>query len=72
MNRHENRLHANFENLKLHGPTEDLVGLMQLTHGALVLAFGRVGADQIVGRALTEAAKLPEALRYAPRLLMGA
>ncbi len=57
---------------KLHGPTEDLVGLMQLTHGALVLAFGRVGADQIVGRALTEAAKLPEALRYAPRLLMGA
>ena len=58
---------------KLQGPTEDLVGLMQLTHGALVTAFGRVGADPIVGRAMNEAARLPEALHYPPRgLLAGA
>lgn len=58
---------------KLQGPTEDLVGLMQLTHGALVTAFGRVGADQIVGRAMNEAARLPEALHFPPRgLLAGA
>lgn len=57
-------------NWRLQGPDADLAALMKLTHGALVLAFGRVGADQIVARAMAEADKLPQASHFLPRQLM--
>ena len=59
-------------NWKLQATNADLAGLMKLTHGALVLAFGRVGADQIVSRAMGEADKLPQASHFLPRSLMAA
>lgn len=44
--------------------------LVRVLYAALVAAFGRAGADQILRRAVQTAEALPEARRYSPRRLL--
>lgn len=44
--------------------------LVRVLHLALIQAFGKVGADQILSRAIDAAEQLPEARRYSPRRLL--
>lgn len=44
--------------------------LVRVLHLALIQAFGKVGADQILSRAIEAAEQLPEARRYSPRRLL--
>ncbi|MEX8519362.1 MAG: hypothetical protein AB3X44_12700 [Leptothrix sp. (in: b-proteobacteria)] len=47
-----------------------LAELVRVLSVALTKAFGRVGADQILSRAVEVAEQLPEARRYSPKRLM--
>lgn len=55
---------------KLAGQAADLSELVRVVHQALELAFGRVGADQILQRALVQADAMPEAQRFSAKRLM--
>lgn len=44
--------------------------LVRVLHQVLIRAFGKVGADQILSRAIEAAEHLPEARRYSPRRLL--
>ncbi|MEY4754979.1 MAG: hypothetical protein RJA44_2654 [Pseudomonadota bacterium] len=44
--------------------------LVRVLHLALISAFGRVGADQILSRAVQTAELLPESQRYSPKRLL--
>lgn len=55
---------------KLAGQAADLSELVRVVHQALELAFGRVGADQILQRALSQADAMPEAQRFSAKRLM--
>jgi hypothetical protein len=55
---------------RLPGAAGDLADLVRVLHVALVDAFGRNGAEQILGRALRTAEAHPEAAHFAPRQLL--
>lgn len=57
---------------QLQGPHGDLAELTRVVFVALTEAFGRVGADQILQRAVTAAEALPEARQFSPKRLMAA
>lgn len=49
---------------------QSLAELVRVLYMALSQAFGRVGADQILARAIETAEHLPEARRYSPKRLL--
>ncbi|NRT55577.1 hypothetical protein [Sphaerotilus uruguayifluvii] len=55
---------------RLAGSAGDLADLVRVLHVALVEAFGRNGAEQILGRGLRAAEALPEAAALVPRRLL--
>jgi hypothetical protein len=57
---------------QLRGSHADLAELMRVVYHALGAAFGRVGADQILQRAIQVAEGLPEARRFSPKRLLAA
>ncbi len=57
---------------RLQGQPGDLSELLRVVHKALELAFGRVGADQILQRGVDAAELLPEARRFSPKRLLSA
>jgi hypothetical protein len=57
---------------QLAGQPTDLCELVRVVHQSLELAFGRVGADQILQRALSHAEDLPEARSFSPKRLLAA
>jgi hypothetical protein len=63
---------ARQDDWQLQGSHGDLAELSRVMFGALIEAFGRVGADQILQRALTHAESLPEARQFSPKRLLAA
>jgi hypothetical protein len=63
---------ARTHNWQIKATQGDLAELMRVVYLALVDAFGRTGADQILQRALQIAEKLPEARQFSPRRLLAA
>jgi hypothetical protein len=63
---------AQKDDWQLQGSHADLAELTRVTFAALTEAFGRVGADQILQRALTAAEALPEARQFSPKRLLAA
>lgn len=57
---------------RLPGRPEDLAELTRVVHRALEVAFGRVGADQILQRAVQAADRVEEAVAFPPRRLLAA
>ncbi|MGY0194932.1 hypothetical protein ACWA7J_07655 [Leptothrix sp. BB-4] len=57
---------------QLQGSHADLAELTKVMYAALNEAFGRVGADQILQRAIGMAESLPEARQFSPKRLMAA
>lgn len=57
---------------RLQAPPADLAEMTRVVHQALQMAFGRVGADQILQRAVEAAEALPEARRFSPKRLLAA
>lgn len=57
---------------QLGGSHADLAELMRVVYHALGAAFGRVGADQILQRAIQGAESLPEARQFSPKRLLAA
>ncbi len=55
---------------QLQGQHADLAELIKVMYAALNEAFGRVGADQILQRAIASAEGLPEARQFSPKRLM--
>ncbi|MDP4299595.1 hypothetical protein [Leptothrix discophora] len=55
---------------QLQGQHADLAELTKVMYAALNEAFGRVGADQILQRAIAGAESLPEARQFSPKRLM--
>jgi len=55
---------------QLKGSHADLAELTKVMYAALNEAFGRVGADQILQRAIASAEGLPEARQFSPKRLM--
>ncbi|ACB34098.1 hypothetical protein Lcho_1831 [Leptothrix cholodnii SP-6] len=63
---------ARQDDWQLQGSHGDLAELSRVMFVALTEAFGRVGADQILQRALTKAEELPEARQFSPKRLLAA
>lgn len=63
---------ARQDDWQLQGSHGDLAELSRVMFVALTEAFGRVGADQILQRALTQAEGLPEARQFSPKRLLAA
>jgi hypothetical protein len=63
---------ARQDDWQLQGSHGDLAELSRVMFSALIEAFGRVGADQILQRALTSAESLPEARQFSPKRLLAA
>ncbi|MEY4751064.1 MAG: hypothetical protein RIQ60_3278 [Pseudomonadota bacterium] len=63
---------ARAHNWQIRATQGDLAELMRVIYLALVDAFGRAGADQILQRAMQLAEKLPEARQFSPRRLLAA
>lgn len=63
---------ARQHNWQIRASHTDLAELVRVTYLALVEAFGRAGADQILQRALQLAENLPEARQFSPRRLLAA
>lgn len=63
---------ARQDDWQLQGGHADLAELTRVLFSALIEAFGRVGADQILQRALTRAEGLPEARQFSPKRLLAA
>ncbi len=57
---------------RLPGSAAELAQLLRVVYQALAEAFGRVGAEQILQRALRAAEAVPEARLYSPKRLMAA
>lgn len=57
---------------RLQGSSADLAQLLRVVYQALAEAFGRVGADQILQRAIRSAEALPEARFFSPKRLLAA
>ncbi|HQY09186.1 MAG: hypothetical protein IPG57_12800 [Burkholderiales bacterium] len=57
---------------RLPGSAVELAQLLRVVYQALAEAFGRVGAEQILQRALRAAESVPEARLYSPKRLMAA
>jgi hypothetical protein len=57
---------------RLQGNAAELAQLLKVVYLALAEAFGRVGAEQILQRALRAAESVPEARLYSPKRLMAA
>lgn len=55
---------------QLQGQHADLAELIKVMYAALNEAFGRVGADQILQRAIASAEGLPEARQFSPKRLL--
>jgi hypothetical protein len=55
---------------RLIGSPGDLADLLRVLHVSLVDAFGRNGAEQILGRSRRAAESMPEAISFAPRRLL--
>ena len=63
---------ARQDDWQLQGTHGDLAELSRVMFAALTEAFGRVGADQILQRALFLAESLPEARQFSPKRLLAA
>jgi hypothetical protein len=63
---------ARQHNWQIRATHGDLAELTRVVYLALVDAFGRAGADQILQRALQLAENLPEARQFSPRRLLAA
>lgn len=61
---------ARQDDWQLQAPHVDLAELTRVVFVALTEAFGRVGADQILQRALASAESLPEARQFSPKRLL--
>ncbi|MEY2686606.1 MAG: hypothetical protein RL375_804, partial [Pseudomonadota bacterium] len=63
---------ARQHNWQIRASHTDLAELVRVVYLALVEAFGRAGADQILQRALQLAENLAEARQFSPRRLLAA
>jgi hypothetical protein len=63
---------ARQDDWQLQATHADLAELTRVVFAALTEAFGRVGADQILQRALAQAESLPEARQFSPKRLLAA
>jgi hypothetical protein len=54
------------------GMTMELAELIRVFFVSLSKAFGRIGADQILGRGVAAAEKLPESRKFSPKRLLSA
>jgi hypothetical protein len=61
---------ARQDDWQLQAPHAELAELTRVVFLALTEAFGRVGADQILQRALTRAESLPESRQFSPKRLL--
>lgn len=63
---------AELHDWKLQGQPADLAELTRVVHQALEMAFGRIGADQILQRAVLAADQLPQARQFSAKRLLAA